>query len=84
MVDKGKLFERIGRKTTDLLSSGWVVEVIFRVAKAHSFEGRNGLFWLVSFSNRTSLTDHSTAGKLPKTQTTPHLAHFVNLVLMNS
>ena len=37
MIDKGKLFERMGRKTTGLSNGGWVTEVIYRVAIAHSF-----------------------------------------------
>jgi len=49
MIDKGKLFERIGRKTTDLLNSSWVTEVISRLAIAHSLEGKNGLFYLCHF-----------------------------------
>jgi len=28
ITDKGKLFERIGRKTTGLLNGGWVTEII--------------------------------------------------------
>jgi hypothetical protein len=28
IIDKGKLFERIGRKTTGLLNGGWVTEII--------------------------------------------------------
>jgi len=49
MIDKGKLFERIGRKNTDLLNSSWVTEVISRLAIAHSLERKNGLFYLCHF-----------------------------------
>jgi len=45
MTDKGKLFERIGRKTTGLLNGSWVTEVISGVAIAHSFRiERMGFF----------------------------------------
>jgi len=44
VTDKGKLFERIGRKITDLLNGGWVAEVTPSAASAHSFETKNGLF----------------------------------------
>jgi len=49
IIGKGKLFERMGHKTTDLLNGSWVTEVIFRVVTAHSFEGKNGLFYLHHF-----------------------------------
>jgi len=38
ITDKGKLFERIGRKTTDLLNGGWVTEVMLWFRKAYFFE----------------------------------------------
>ena len=47
VTDKGKPFGRTGRKTTGLLNGSWVTEVMSRVAIAHSFEGKNGLFYWV-------------------------------------
>jgi len=44
VIDKGKLFERIGRKITGLFNGSWITEVILRLVIAHSFEGKNGLF----------------------------------------
>jgi len=49
IIGKGKLFERIGHKTTGFLNGSWVTEVISRVAIAHSFEGKNGLFYWCHF-----------------------------------
>ena len=47
IVDKGKLFERIGRKTTGLYNGSWVTEIISGVVTVHSFEVENGLFYCV-------------------------------------
>ncbi len=46
MTDKGKPFERMGRKTTDLSNGGWVAELISRISLAHSFEVKTGLFFM--------------------------------------
>ena len=48
VTDKGKPFERMGRKTSDLSHGGWVTEVASRVVLAHSFEGKNGFFLLTN------------------------------------
>lgn len=42
LTDKGKPFERVGRKTTDLFNGGWVTEV--KSHFAHSFVAKSGLF----------------------------------------
>ena len=46
MTDKGKPFERMGRKTTDLSNGGWVAELRSRISLAHSFEVKTGLFFM--------------------------------------
>ena len=45
-TDKGKPFERMGRKTTDLSNGGWVAELRSRISLAHSFEVKTGLFFM--------------------------------------
>ena len=46
ITDKGKPFERMGRKTTDLSNGGWVAELRSRISLAHSFEVKTGLFFM--------------------------------------
>ena len=61
MTDKGKPFERMGRKTTDLSNGGWVAELISRISSAHSFEVKTGLFFMRNLgANRRSRNEHLT------------------------
>ena len=46
ITDKGKPFERMGRKTTDLSNGRWVTELTSRISPAHSFEVKIGLFFM--------------------------------------
>ena len=46
ITDKGKPFERMGRKTTDLSNGRWVTELRSRISPAHSFEVKIGLFFM--------------------------------------
>ena len=44
MTEKGKPFERMGRKTTGLLDGGWVTEVMFQEALPILSHARMGFF----------------------------------------